>query len=303
MWTKLSVLSKSLTKVPKCFFSPSDPMISAKDAYSLLQTDKNTFFLDIRDPSNFKKAHIPSAQNINEVFSYLGTSDPAGIKSMVSTFEKLFQQAGITGKEHIITYEECLKTRFGASCRGYFLLKLLGHSRVNVLDGGYEAWLNAKFPVTQEYQPIATQGTFKAKWQEGIYASKDDVLKALNEPSSNKPILLDVRDIDEWNAESSSPYGKDFVPRKGHIPGAIHIVWKDFMKTVDGATFLKEPQEVREICKQKGIRDDREILVYCFKGARASNSLIALERAGFKNVKNYFASWNEWARDQSLPIE
>ncbi len=31
---------------------------------------------------------------------------------------------------------------------------------------------------------------------------------------------LDVRDVDEWIADSSSPYGKDFCPRKGRIPGA-----------------------------------------------------------------------------------
>ncbi|MGZ3290002.1 MAG: rhodanese-like domain-containing protein, partial [Xanthobacteraceae bacterium] len=42
---------------------------------------------------------------------------------------------------------------------------------------------------------------------------------------------------------------------------------------------------------------------YCFKGARASNTLVALKEAGIENVTLYFGSWNEWSRDPSLPIE
>jgi hypothetical protein len=30
----------------------------------------------------------------------------------------------------------------------------------------------------------------------------------------------EAQHIDEWIAESSSPYGKDYAPRKGRIPGA-----------------------------------------------------------------------------------
>lgn len=33
-------------------------------------------------------------------------------------------------------------------------------------------------------------------------------------------ISLDVRDVDESIGDSSSPYGKDYAPRKGRIPGA-----------------------------------------------------------------------------------
>ena len=45
------------------------------------------------------------------------------------------------------------------------------------------------------------------------------------------------------------------------------------------------------------------VIVYCFKGARASNTFLILKEAGIKNVKIYFGSWNEWSRDPSLPIE
>ena len=45
------------------------------------------------------------------------------------------------------------------------------------------------------------------------------------------------------------------------------------------------------------------VYLYCFKGARASNTYLALKEAGVKDVKMYFGSWNEWSRDPKLPVE
>jgi len=52
-----------------------------------------------------------------------------------------------------------------------------------------------------------------------------------------------------------------------------------------------------------GITTDDTIYLYCFKGARASNTFLALKQAGFSDVRMYFGSWNEWSRDPALPIE
>lgn len=66
---------------------------------------------------------------------------------------------------------------------------------------------------------------------------------------------------------------------------------------------MKDNQEVIQMCSQMGINQHQKIIVYCFKGARASNSLIALREAGFTQVTNYFASWNEWAMNFNLNID
>jgi thiosulfate/3-mercaptopyruvate sulfurtransferase len=50
-------------------------------------------------------------------------------------------------------------------------------------------------------------------------------------------------------------------------------------------------------------REFLPVVIYCFKGARASNTFVALADADVKNVSLYFGSWNEWSRDASLAIE
>ena len=129
--------------------------------------------------------------------------------------------------------------------------------------------------------------------------TKDEVAAALHTDVK----LLDVRDIDEWTGESSSPYGKDFAPRKGRLPGAKWIEWYRFMKPSAQGPVFKSPLEVQAECATAGIATSDTVYLYCFKGARASNTFLALKQAGFDDVRMYFGSWNEWSRDNSLPIE
>jgi thiosulfate/3-mercaptopyruvate sulfurtransferase len=74
------------------------------------------------------------------------------------------------------------------------------------------------------------------------------------------------------------------------------------METIDGITHFKSSAEIIALCAQAGLYPDDDIIIYCFKGARAANTYIALKLAGFKHVRNYYGSWNEWARNASLPV-
>lgn len=193
-----------------------------------------------------------------------------------------------------------MNSGFGQSCRGYFLLKYLGYPKAKVLHGGYQAWVGAGFSTSTE-SAMPTPAKFPLADKRGaVMVDKTQMLAAVNDPGA---IKLDVRDVDEWIAASSSPYGPDFCPRKGRIPGAKWLEWYRLMKPAEDGSVFKARDEVLAECQTVGIHPGSRVYIYCFKGARASNTFLALKDAGVQDVKIYFGSWNEWSRDPSLPIE
>jgi len=273
-------------------------LIDANELSALLTTEP-VVIIDTRAPEEYAISHIPGAVNVREIFSYLSTSSTEGLIAMQDLFAELLGKAGLSGKELAVIYEDAMNTGYGQSCRGYFLLKFLGYPKVSILHGGYRAWQDAGLPTTSEITTPEAK-TFPLNINTSLLIDKEQMRESLSDPSL---IKLDVRDLDEWMGESSSPYGVDFCPRKGRIPGAVLIEWYALMKEKDGVVMFRPKEEIQAIAREVGITPDSSVNIYCFKGARASNTFVALSEAGIKDLRIYFASWNEWSRDPSLPIE
>jgi thiosulfate/3-mercaptopyruvate sulfurtransferase len=264
-----------------------------------LMKGNDVVLIDIRDEEDYQENHISGAVNIPDIFYYLSMTTTEGLEELHQKFADHLSKIGLSADKTVIIYEDAHDSRYGGSCRGYWLLRYLGHDKVGVLDGGFSAWVEEGFPVDSE--PVVTEPTeFVVKPHPEILATKNDMVEALNNPGSVK--LLDNRDKIEWIGKSSSPYGVDFAPRKGRIPGATWIEWYDFLERDGKIPYFKSPEKIREVCAQHGLYPQDDIIIYCFKGARASNTFVALKEAGFENVRNYFGSWNEWSRDSALPI-
>lgn len=262
--------------------------------------DGDVITIDTRDPESFAAGHIPGAVNAHDIFTYLATSTPEGQKELQAKFADIFGNAGLSGKELAVVYEQSMNTGFGQSCRGYYLLKFLGYPNAAVLHGGFRAWTDADLPTTTEgTTPVPKSFPIDPEAARLIVDSKT-MLEAVDDPSI---IKLDVRDADEWIGASSSPYGVDFCPRKGRIPGARWLEWYRMMKPGENGPVFKSKGEIMAECQTVGITPDTPVILYCFKGARTSNTFVALKEAGVKDVRTYFGSWNEWSRDPGLPIE
>ena len=264
----------------------------------LIESNSCVLF-DIRDDFDYLEEHIPGAVSAPDIFFYLSESTPEGIKRLQSFFVELFSKSGLSKDKTAIIYEYSLDSRYGGSCRGYWLLDYLGHDKVGILNGGFRLWKKSGCPVSK-IPVVPEPSDFIPKINESIFAAKFDVISAINNPDI---VILDSRDEIEWIGESSSPYGIDFAPRKGKIPGAKWIEWCSFMNSPgEYPTFLKK-EEIVTLCAKHDIYPESDIILYCFKGARASNTYLALKYAGFKKIRLYFAGWNEWSRDFSLPIK
>ena len=259
-----------------------------------------TVIIDTRSPDNYAAGHIAGAVNMFDIFTYLAMSTKEGMAELKGKFTEAFGAAGIGGDETVVFYEGSMNSGFGMSCRGYYLLSFLGYKKAHVLHGGLAAWQAAGMPVTTEV-PHPAPKTFPVSSEgEHMMLDKDDMLAAVG---NDGIIKLDVRDVDEWIGTSSSPYGPDFAPRKGRIPGAKWLEWYRLMKPTASGPMFKSKEELLAELHTVGVKPETPVYLYCFKGARASNSLIALREAGVQDVRMYFGSWNEWSRDPELPIE
>ncbi len=269
------------------------------DALRQLQQNGSAVLIDVRSEEDFAKGHIPGAVNMPDIFTYLAETSESGLASLQQKFSSLFAQYGLDGSKTAVVYEDALHTRYGASCRGYWILQYLGYPKVGILDGGLRAWQASGGTLTQDItHPAPTQ--FPLSINHALMATREDVFAALTNPSIK---LLDNRDKVEWLGESSSPYGVDFAPRKGRIPGAVWIEWYSFMHTQDQEARFKTPEEIRALAATRNLCPDDDIIIYCFKGARAANTYVALASAGFTKLRIYMGSWNEWSRHADMPIE
>ena len=278
---------------------PGQALISPSDLSDLMRREP-VVLIDTRDPAQFEEGHIAGAVNLREVFTFLSTASSGGLSGLRDKFADAFGAAGLSGAETAVVYEQSMESGFGQSCRGYVLLRDLGYPKIKVLHGGFAAWRAAGLPVTADATAPTPKRFPAGRDGQTVLADLDAMKAAIADP---KIVKLDVRDVDEWIGESSSPYGKDFCPRKGRIPGAVWIEWYRLMKPTPTGQMFKSPDEILAECATVGIKNNTPVVIYCFKGARASNTFLALEEAGVKDVRIYFGSWNEWSRDPSLPIE
>ncbi|QLE47695.1 sulfurtransferase [Nostoc sp. C057] len=275
-------------------------LISPQELTSILaEKSSQAVIIDTRTPEDYAISHIPESINIRDFFTYLlESSYPAGLKELQEYFAEIMSKLGISGAERLIVYEDALNKGYGQSCRAAFLLKYLGCAEVSILHGGYRAWLTEGLPTTDEV-PLCESSIFRLHPNTDMMVTTAEMLQAINNPAI---IKLDVRDRNEWLGLSSSPYNPDFCPRKGRIPNAVWLEWHHLMNSESEIPTFRSPDEIREICQSVGITPESIVYIYCFKGSRAANTLIALEQVGI-SARNYFGSWNEWSRDFSLPID
>lgn len=275
------------------------PVLYSPDDVCKLMAGGDAILIDVRDAKDYEAGHIPGAVNMADIFTYLAETTEGGLRTLQDTFANLFADYGLDGKKTAIIYEDALHTRYGASCRGYWILRYLGYPHVGILDGGLSAWRRAGGAFTTEVTtPVRTQ--FPLSINADLMATYADVRAALGSATVR---LLDNRDRVEWLGESSSPYGIDFAPRKGRIPGAVWIEWYEFMHVTDNHASFRPAQEIRALAASRGLFPGDDIIIYCFKGARAANTYVALALAGFTRLRIYMGSWNEWSRNPALPIE
>jgi thiosulfate/3-mercaptopyruvate sulfurtransferase len=89
-------------------------------------------------------------------------------------------EAGLSGKETAVFYEDALNSGYGQSCRGYYLLTWMGYPKIKVLNGGFSAWKAAGMPVFEG--PVSPKpAKFPVNLSKAdVMLTKEDIIEALD---------------------------------------------------------------------------------------------------------------------------
>src|SRR6202789_1797411 len=156
-------------------------LISASELAELVSKEP-CVIIDTRNPDAYGAGHLPNAVHVHEIFTSLATSTPEGIHELKTKFADAFGKAGLSGKETAVIYEQSMNSGFGQSCRGYYLLAMLGYPKIKVLHGGFDAWAASGSPTTTAV-PSPKAASFSIVPEAGdILIDAKTMLAALDKP-------------------------------------------------------------------------------------------------------------------------
>lgn len=265
---------------------------------------ENLVLLDIRENIQYAEGHI--AGSINEPIivpfsAWITMRDDLLLE--VPDSEALFTTLGNLG----ITQESLVVViTSGTAIPPYPLananrvadtLIYAGVENVSILDGGIDLWIAEGKPVTSEV-PSVTPTVYQGCVDEGMFVSREYVKFRISRGKHRNFVLIDARDAEVYSGDVIEP----FAPQAGHIPTAKSLPTVELW-TADGK--YKPLPELAALAESVvGARKSTEIVVYCGVGGYATAWWYTLTNLlGYRNVKIYDGSAEEWARYDTLVLD
>lgn len=205
-------------------------------------------------------------------------------------FSQVIGSFGISKDSHVIIYDD--KSGSNAAARFWWMLKSVGHEKVQVLNGGFDAAIKAGFPTSATIETPKTVEPYQFSGWNLLLADINEVEQAAKTADH---IVIDVRDANRF-AGFTEPI--DLIA--GHIPGAINI---PFTENLDADGLFLSPTILKEKYSKALINLKPEnVIVHCGSGVTACHTLLAMDYAGLPIPKLYVGSWSEWSRNNKEMI-
>jgi thiosulfate/3-mercaptopyruvate sulfurtransferase len=268
----------------------------------------------------FREGHLPGAQFV-DLDRDLAAPPGAGGRHPLpdaGAFGEAMRRAGVSDDRPVVAYDENDST---AAARAWWLLRYFGHPRVQVLDGGYLAWLAADQPIETGPALAPAAGTFTARPGHLPLLDADGAARMAREG-----VLLDARAGERYRGEVES-----VDPVAGHIPAAVSAPTSEnvgpdgrfldpgslrarFTGLGAGAGAPRDPDgrdpdgrglDGRGLDGSAPARSGPEGAVttgaYCGSGVTAAHEVLALTIAGIPAAL-YVGSWSDWVTDPARPV-
>ncbi|SCB40269.1 sulfurtransferase [Rhizobium hainanense] len=259
-----------------------DPVIEL----SALLTFDPFRLLDARAPVAFNANHPPSAVPVPiEAWELAARADETSFEN-VDYWEEAISALGIDGKAAVVVYDD---GRMTEAARVWFILQYFG-VKAFILNGGWPA-IDGSDNWSGLALPFDGPAPFAARPGSGSVGLVDrQLLKA--ELGAN---------IRVFDARTPAEFAGDDLRRNargGHLPGARLLPHSILL----ASSRLKPARELRALLTTAGFQPGDHIVTHCDGGGRAALAAVAAARAGYDDVRAYYLSFADWAKDESCSI-
>jgi thiosulfate/3-mercaptopyruvate sulfurtransferase len=269
------------------------PIISPTDLISFI-TKRNLRVIDARVGKDiktiFNEKHLIGAQHVDldrDMAHIKANAADGGRHPLpdIQNFGTLLGNWGIDVGSHIIIYDA--QNGSNAAARLWWMLKAIGHQKVQVLDGGWQAALAANMPTSNMPKKYKKKPAYPVQdWQ----LPQSNMSEVEQVAQNAAYTVIDVRSEERYQGKHEPI---DLIA--GHIPDAINM---PFTNNLTSNGFFKSVAELQTLYAPifLGKKTDN-IIVHCGSGVTACHTLLAMAHAGYDVPKLYVGSWSEWSRN------
>lgn len=252
---------------------------------------------DLSNPSwgreDYLRSHIPGAVFADIELDLSGPVTPDSGRHPLpdpDTLAKKFGQWGIGPDTQVVAYD----SQSGSyAARLWYLLRLCGHTRVSILEGDFNLWLQEGYP-QRSCGEHSTAREFTGTFDQRKLISAGELLRLIG---SDQPYqLVDSRAPQRYRGEIEP------IDRvAGHIPGAVNRFHGENL-TPEGRLKPAEQLRAEFLALLDGFSPEQAVF-YCGSGVTACFNLAAMEAAGLPGANLYPGGWSEWIQDPERPIQ
>jgi len=235
----------------------------------------------------YEQGHLPGAAFVDLDADLSGPPGPGGRHPLPdrAVLQRRLRAAGVRQDQPVVCYDD---GDGQAAARLWWILRWAGHEPVQVLHGGYAAWVAAGHPLEPG---TVTPPSGDATVRPGAMPVLDAAGAAR---LAGTGVLLDARVPARYTGREEP------VDRvAGHIPGAVNLPVGEL---TDPGGRLRPPAELEALFAEAGVRPGTAVGAYCGSGVTAAYTVLALTEAGVPDAALYVGSWSHWITDPDRPV-
>lgn len=236
---------------------------------------------------DYIRGHVPGAVYLGEESLRLSQGGKPHVWIDENMASQIFSFVGVRRGFPVLVYSRTNPNHptgdgVPQSMVAYSLVRY-GHTRVLIMDGGFDEWSKEGKAVETTY-PRLEPVKYPVSLRKDLFISYEEFVGIKDD---QKVVHIDSRSPDQYQ-------GRSAWPKEGHIPGAINIPWSEAF-TPGNLCKLRLKVDLLDRFKSAGATPDKEIICHCGSGRKAAAQLCVLKwYLKYPKIRLFEGSLTEW---------